>query len=324
LVALGLLNVALGKKSLPGVNEFRASVAQYTPAHVSELTGVPGEVIVDLAQALLGAENVIFAFGAEGAPEALAQHLANLAVITGHVGRPNNGLLPVWPHANTQGALDVIADCGLRIADLPPISNLQSPILYILGADPVSNGEALPEGAFVICHELFLTETARRANVIFPAQSWAERDGTFTNAERRVQRFYKALPPLDGTLADWEILRNIAHKLGLDWNYQSSEEIMRELIANAPRYAGLTYARLAQTEPQWPPVGNSDLYFGGTACQNHGGLGAQLPAECEAMEQYEVRWVEPEVAPIRSRRLYQRGTLIAASPVLKRRLTNNK
>jgi len=312
LAVLGLLNVVIAeglvKESVAarvdGLEELWAGVAAYAPDEVSRLTGVPADAIVATARALAEAENAILVFGTMGAPESLARHMANLAILTGHVGRPNNGVLPVWPHANTQGVLDQIQ---------PSTFSLQPSIVYILGADPVGDGEWLPEDSFVICHELFLTETARKADVILPALSWAERDGTFTSAERRVQRFYRVLPPLGQAQPDWEIVCRVARKLGLDWNYASSEEIMEELVARMPRYAGMTYARLAQTEEQWPPVGGSDLYFGGTAYDNRGGLGAQLPAECETLERYEVQWIEPEVRPIKRRHLYQRGTLISKS-----------
>ena len=124
--------------------------------------------------------------------------------------------------------------------------------------------------------ELFFTETARQADVVLPALAWAERDGTFTNAERRVQRYYKALPPTGQAKADWEIFRAIAERLGLKWPLFSAEGVMNDIVAKVPAYAGLDYTRLAETKEEWPPVGTSnDLYFGGTAYDNRGGVGAQ-------------------------------------------------
>ncbi|MBN1887719.1 MAG: NADH-quinone oxidoreductase subunit NuoG [Thermoflexales bacterium] len=329
-VVLGLLNAVLSEglvradvaARVDGIADFKARLAQYTPAKVSELSGVPAGSIQQAARALAEAENAILIFGTLGAGEALPQHMANLAVLTDHVGRPNNGLLPAWPHANTQGVGDLLSVNGqlLMAPGQWQAASKQAPILYIVGADPVGDGEELPEEAFVICHELFLTATARRANLVLPALSWAERDGTFTNAERRVQRFYKALPPSGEAKADWEILQAIARKLDEAWNYATTAEIMDDLAANVPPYAGMSYARLARTGEQWPPVGRDNLYFGGTAYDNAGGLGAQLPAGCESAARYTLTWVEPETAAPKAQRLYRRGTLIGASSILKKHL----
>jgi NADH-quinone oxidoreductase subunit G len=168
--------------------------------------------------------------------------------------------------------------------------------------------------------ELFMTETAKCANVVLPAVSFAERDGTYTNAERRVQRFYAALPVMVDARPDWDIITDIGRRLGMNWRYFTAEEVMEELAGSVPAYAGMTYARLMQMQEQWPPVGADDLYFGGTAYDNRGGLGAQYPAECEKMERFAVRWAEPPAPPsgdiiaVPVRRLYHRGTLIAQPP----------
>jgi NADH-quinone oxidoreductase subunit G len=186
----------------------------------------------------------------------------------------------------------------------------------------VGEGEALPKGAFVVVQELFMTETARRADVVLPAVSFAERDGTYTNAERRVQRFYAALPVTVDARPDWEIVWDMGRRMGMDWHYSTAGEVMEELARSVPAYAGMTYERLGQTQEQWPPVGANDLYFGGTAYDNRGGLGAQIPAACEAMERLALGWVEPPAPPsgdlvvVPARRLYHRGTLIAQSHVL--------
>jgi NADH-quinone oxidoreductase subunit G len=176
--------------------------------------------------------------------------------------------------------------------------------------------------------ELFLTETAKRADVVLPAVSFAERDGTYTNAERRVQRFYAALPITVDARPDWEIFGDIGRRMGMDWHYTTVEEVMEELTRSVPAYAGMTYARLMQTQAQWPPVGAQDLYFGGTAYDNRGGLGAQYPAACETMERFAVAWADPPVPPtargdiiaVPVRKLYHRGTLIAQSHILDPRI----
>jgi NADH-quinone oxidoreductase subunit G len=178
--------------------------------------------------------------------------------------------------------------------------------------------------AFVIVQELFMTETAKRADVVLPALSFAERDGTYTNAERRVQRFYAALPVKGDARADWDIIWDIGRRLGMNWRYEATEQVMQELAHSIPAYVGITYARLMQMQEQWPPVGAEDLYFGGTAYDNRGGLGAQYPAACEKMERFAVQWAEPpappaqrgEIIAVPVRKLYHRGTLIAQSHAL--------
>jgi NADH-quinone oxidoreductase subunit G len=327
-LVLGLLNVILSENlvkpevaaRIDGLDELGLQVAKYTPSKVSGATGVAQEALVNAARTLAHATDAVFIFGREGVPdgEALAQAVANLAIVTGHVARPNNGLLRLLPHNNSQGAADLILTSDLQ----PPTSNVKT--AYVVGTDPVGDGEALPAArdAFVIVQELFLTETAKRADVVLPVVAFAERDGTYTNAERRVQRFYAALPVTVDARPDWEIFWDIGRRMGMDWRYTTAEEVMEELARSVPAYAGMTYARLMQTEAQWPPVGAQDLYFGGTAYDNRGGLGAQYPAACETMERFAVAWAEPPAPPpargniiaVPVRRLYQRGTLIAQHP----------
>ncbi|HJW84355.1 MAG TPA: molybdopterin-dependent oxidoreductase, partial [Anaerolineae bacterium] len=177
---------------------------------------------------------------------------------------------------------------------------------------------------FVVVQELFMTETARQADVVLPALSFAERDGTYTSGDRRVQRFYRALPPMGDGKADWEIAQDIAWRLGLKWDYQTAEEIFAELAAQQPRYAGLTYGALAQTVDEWPPVGDNDLYFGGTAYDNRGGIGAQTKSDVEIGGKVALKWIDAPPIEGRTllppRRLYDRGTLIAQSTVFQSRL----
>jgi NADH-quinone oxidoreductase subunit G len=328
-VVLGLLHVIFSENlvkpevaaKIDGLNELEVQVASYTSERTSILTGVPQQDLVNAARAIANATDAVFVIGSEGVAEgeALTLAVANLAIVTGHVARPNNGLLRLLPHNNSQGAADLI-------------SNLQSPIssakaLYVVGTDPVGDGEVLPKDAFIVVQELFLTETAKQANVVLPALAFAERDGTYTNAERRVQRFYAALPATAGKVdarADWDIITDVGRRLGMSWRYFTAEVVMEELAQSVPVYAGMTYARLAQTQEQWPPMGAEDLYFGGTAYDNRGGLGKQYPAECEKMPRFAVKWGEPPALPatrgdivaVPVRRLYHRGMLIAQSHLL--------
>ncbi len=325
-VVLGLLNVVFAENlvkptvaaKIDGLHELKSEVAAYTSERVSILTGVSQQDLVNAARSLANATDAVFIFGSEGVKdgEALAQAVANLAVVTGHVARPNNGLLRLLPHNNSQGAADLI---GTTSAESQLVN---AKTIYIVGTDPVGDGEALPPDAFVVVQELFLTETAQRANVVLPAVSFAERDGAYTNAERRVQRFYAALPTTVDARPDWDIIMDIGRRLGMSWRTFAAEQVMEELARSVPAYAGLNYGRLMQTQDQWPPVGAEDLYFGGTAYDNRGGLGAQYPAECEKMQRFAVQWAEPPALPfgeliaVPVRRLYHRGTLIAESHVL--------
>jgi anaerobic selenocysteine-containing dehydrogenase len=157
-----------------------------------------------------------------------------------------------------------------------------------------------------------------------PALSFAERDGTFTNAERRVQRYTQALPPLGQAKADWEIIRMISDQLGLKWMVFTAEAVMDEIAANVIAYTGLTYTALAQTKEAWPPVGSNDLYFGGTAYDNRGGVGLQAKSLVEIDGRSEMNWIEPPSssgeAERRVTKLNRHGTLIDQSAVYHIRL----
>jgi NADH-quinone oxidoreductase subunit G len=267
------------------------------------------------------AHNLVVIFGDERQANdgALAQACANLVVATGHIGKANNGLLPLWPHNNTQGVYDMLSAQGMA---WPAGGEVKA--LYIVGADPGGDGQSWPKADFVVVQELFLTETAQQADVVLPALSWAERDGTFTNPERRVQRYYKALPPTGQARADWEIFRLIAEQLGLKWPFFSAESVMNDIAAQAAAYAGLDYGRLAEIKEEWPPVGTSnDLYFGGTAYDNRGGVGAQTKSHFEIDGQAELKWIEPLLPsdqPVAVRQLNRRGTLINQSNMYEVRL----
>ena len=346
IVAFGILNVLLNEggavgdlrptQGIAGLKELKERAGEYTPEKVEQLTGVAAQAIRDTAKIVTEASDALIVFGptvmnpgavgGEMLPEAsaLAQACANIAMVTGHFGKPNNGLLPLWPHANTQGTHDLIGNLHFGAEARPAV-------VYIVGTDPVGEGQ-MPrrrgdDGPFRIVQELFLTETAKDADVVLPALSFAERDGSYTSGDRRVQRFYRALPALGGGKADWEIVQTIAWQLDLQWNYQTAEEIFAEMAATQPRYAGLSYAALAQTREEWPPVGDEDLYFGGTAYDNRGGVGVQTRSDVEIDSRIGMKWIDPPALPagdgllaVPSRRLYDRGTLISQSKVFHARL----
>ncbi len=104
----------------------------------------------------------------------------------------------------------------------------------------------------LIVQDLFLTETAKRAMVVLPGLSYGEKDGTFTNLDRRIQVVRKGMTELPGARADWEILTTLARMLGLSWAYLSPAEILREIGRVAPIYAGVTRRALGESGLQWP------------------------------------------------------------------------
>ncbi len=235
----------------------------------------------DAAQAFAQAENAIIFYGGAGlsfeASTALAQACARLLTTTGHAGKANNGLIAVWPQNNMQGAWDM----GVRPSGRPLADVVQgAEAVWLAGTDPLGEKRLAAEAltGFVVVQDLYLTETAQRADVVLPAAAWAERDGTYTSGERRVQRFYAALPPRGK--ADFEIAAALGAPAGLSLP-GTAAAVMGEMARAVPAYAEVTYDRLAQTEPQWPAVGDRDLYFGGTAYKNLWGTGLPLRTEGE-------------------------------------------
>ena len=285
--------------------------------------------IAGAASALAQAENLIVFYGSEGlglaGSQAVAQACANLLVLTNHVKRANNGLIPVWSRANEQGAWEM----GMR--PLPELAEAikQAKAVYVVGADPAGDDPALAEAlrgaGFIVVQELFLTETARLADVVLPALPFTEREGSFTSGERRAQRFYPAVLPRPEVRPDYAISGQISQLAGLDAEAASAARVFARLAVQAPAFKGLTFRRLAQVEEQWPLIGRSDVYYGGTAYDNHQGLGAHLalsgntPAIGAAPVPATVR-PEGGLLAVPVTRLYDRGLTIVASELLDRRL----
>jgi NADH-quinone oxidoreductase subunit G len=240
-----------------------------------------GEVaaIEGLADEAAKAENLIVIYGGEGldlaGSSAVAQACANLLINSKHYGKANNGLIAVFEAANTLGAWDM----GAR----PAAEIEKASALLVAAADPVGDGLSL-QADFLVVSELFLTETAKQADVVLPAQVFTEREGTFTNGEHRVQRFYPAVPALGQSRADWQIFAAISEKLMLGKVKGGAAAVFAEIASSVPAYTGLSYMKLAHTEKQYPDVGGPDLYYGGTASENVGGLGVQTATGAERGE----------------------------------------
>jgi NADH-quinone oxidoreductase subunit G len=242
--------------------------------------------IMDGAEpAFTDAENAIIFFGNDGldmlASTALAQSCSTLLISTNHFARPNNGLVAVWPHANTQGAWDM----GFRPSANLARSLSSAGVLYIAGADPAGDdpvlAAAVDKAGFVIVQELFLTETARKADVVFPVQAFTEREGTFTSGERRVQRYYQAVYPAPGLLPDFAIIAQIAQRFAAPLESRAASLVFLKIAAEVGGYSNLDYSKLAENTEQWPIVGRSDLYYGGTTYENKSGVGVAIRPACE-------------------------------------------
>jgi NADH-quinone oxidoreductase subunit G len=255
------------------------------------------------AEAIAAASNVVLFVGSEGLngknADSLAQAAANLLLATNHYGRANNGLVIVWPTANGQGASDMgfrpdmlpgytpVDKAGMGYTEIiKAVGKNSLKVVYLAGADPVfddpSAEKALRDSkTFIIAQDMFLTSTAELADVVLPTQSAAEREGTFTSGERRIQRFYPAIEPIGLSMADWEITDVLSERLGFGSVAPSAAAVMVEIANSAPQYAGISYQELAKVSVQFPDVGGDDLYYGGTAFQNTRGLGVQWPTTAE-------------------------------------------
>lgn len=125
------------------------------------------------------------------------------------------------------------------------LSSLQLKALYVMGANPARHVEKLPDSLkLLIVQDIMLTETAQQADIVLPAVTFAEKDGSMTNIDHHVQAIRQALRPLPGAKADWEIFVEIARHMGIKWNYASSKEILREIAEENPFYAGLDWEEL--------------------------------------------------------------------------------
>jgi NADH-quinone oxidoreductase subunit G len=204
---------------------------------------------------------------------------------------------------------------------------------YIAAADPAGDDpslvQALRNTDFIVVQEMFMTETARMADVILPVQAYTEREGTFTSGERRIQRYYPAVSPMPGTRPDFAITAQIGGLLGISLESRAPSLVFLKLAGAVAAFIGLDYQKLSEVGEQWPVIGRSDLYFGGTSYDNHQGLGVQMiptgqrlePLNLPDMPDYKPLKV-PEggllVVPVT--KLYDRGRTIVPSSLLHDRM----
>ncbi len=361
---LGMLHVILqenltGNEIVPGrvknLDELRAKVADWTPERVAEIIGTPADDIRTAARAFGQARNGILLYGPEaGNDPATRQAVTNLVTAAGFVGRPNNGVIAVLPHANSRGA----ADLGIVPGRAPGYVPVEKPgmdaqamlkggvrALLIAAADPLAphpppgrpmEGAGLaplagsrPEGLeFLVVQELFLTGTAQLADVVLPAAALAERDGTFTNLERWVQRFDPGLPHSRGQARpDWTIIRQLAVLLGAEWNYATVGGVLAEMAQAIPLYAGMSFEQLARPVPLSRRM--SHYIYAGMSFQAEVREGTQWATQAEHEAAIlELGWIDPPgieasqtgFALVAPRVLYDGGTLLGQAEILGTRL----
>ncbi len=289
-----------------GFEEFKATIQQYPPEKVSEITGVPLEKIYQAAE-MMGTSKPMAVIWAMGITQHIVgvrnvMDLANLQMLLGNMGKPGGGVNPLRGQNNVQGACDmgglpnvypayqpvtnpeVIAKfknawgfapepkVGLTVTEMMPgLLDGRTHALYILAEDPLMSDpdtkhikHCMAAADFVVLQEIFPTETAKYADVLLPGVSFAEKDGTITNTERRVQLVRKAIEPLGEARQDWEITVEIARRIiqinalqfsgtHAAWQYNNPSEVMSEINALTPSYAGITFERLERGERlQWP------------------------------------------------------------------------
>jgi len=299
----GMMNVIISedlhnKEFIAGRTEnfeaVKETVKKYSPEYVEKIAGIPAEDMKKAARlyAESPAASIVYAMG-------ITQHitgtdnvksLANLAMLTGNIGRPGTGVNPLRGQNNVQGACDMACLPGnlpgyKRVAEeaerkpfedawgmkLPSKPGLTVPhiiegaakgtikALYVMGENPMMSDpdtahveKALKNLDLLIVQDIFLNETGKLAHVVLPSHAWAEKEGSFTNTERRVQRVRKAVEAPGEARDDWKIITMIANKCGANWVYESARDIMEELRKVTASYAGITYDRIEFKGIQWP------------------------------------------------------------------------
>ena len=287
------------ERNTEGYEEVCKAVREYTPERAAEITGISADDIRETAReyATTKKAGIFYTLGitehSHGTDNVYA--LANLVLLTGHLGKPSAGMNPLRGQNNVQGANDAGAtpifypgyqrvddpevqakyeeswgvklpsEPGMNLNIMMKAAGTEIRGFFVMGEDIVLSEpnvseleERLNKIDFLVMQDIFMNETARFADVIFPASVFAEKEGVFTNSERRVQRVRRAVAPPKGARADWEILRDLARACGADWNYSSAAEVYAELAKDAPQFAGISHERLDAAESrgemglQWP------------------------------------------------------------------------
>lgn len=279
-----------------GFESVKETVKDYSPEKAEAITGVPAQMIREVARAYATTEKagIYYTLGitehTTGTDNVYA--LSNLVLMTGHLGKRSAGMNPLRGQNNVQGANDAGATpvfypgyqkvddpqvrqkfsqaWGVEQSDTPGL-NLNDMMkemskgslraLYLMGEDIVVSEpnverveSALNDMDFVVVQDIFFNESCRFADVVLPAACFAEKDGVFTNSDRRVQRVRKGINPPGEARADWQILLEVMQRAGLEQpNYSHPREVYREMASLSPKFAGISHERI-ETEGglQWP------------------------------------------------------------------------
>lgn len=289
IISEGLYDVEWVKKNTNEFERLKEEVKVYTPEFAAKITGLTPDEIITVAREYANAENAMIAYTL-----GITEHhcgvnnvfdVANLALLTGHIGKKGNGIMPLRGQNNVQGAGDM-GCLPNQLAGAHPITNQNSrerfekhwrvkinphvgdtqtrtfermekgevKALYIIGENPLmadvhmNHTRKLLEGLdLIIVQDIFLTETAEMADVVLPAKSWGEVEGTYTNTDRRIQRVREAVQAHPNVKEDWQILCELSTLMGYKMSYNSSEEIWDEVRLLAHEmYGGMSYERLAK------------------------------------------------------------------------------
>ena len=282
---------------------------RYSPESIEELTGVPADDLRAAARLYATGGNAVIYYGlgvtehSQGSTTVMA--IANLAMMTGNIGRKGVGVNPLRGQNNVQGSCDMGSfphelpgyrhvkhedvraiyenlwgveldpEPGLRINNmLDAAIDGTFKAIYIQGedimqSDPDVQHVAAGLGAMecVIMQDIFMNGTSDYAHIFLPGSTFLEKDGTFTNSERRINRVRQVMAPRNG-YADWEVTQLLANRLGANWNYTHPSQIMDEIAATTPSFAGVTYDLLDQEgSVQWPcneqaPKGTPIMHVG--------------------------------------------------------------
>ncbi|MHB1457258.1 MAG: formate dehydrogenase subunit alpha [Armatimonadota bacterium] len=277
-----------------GFEEFRKIAEEWPPERAAEICEVPAEDIRRAAREYATAErgSIIYTLGITehtcGTRNVLG--LADLAMLTGQIGRESTGVNPLRGQNNVQGSCDmgalpdtypgyqkVAVEQNRRKFEeawgvpLPTTKGMMIPdmldaafeghlkAMYVLGEDPIMSEahteyvrQSLNRLDLLIVQEMFLNETAKMADVVLPASCFAEKDGTFTNTERRVQRVRKAVETPGDAREDWRIITQISDRLGYPMDYASPKEIWDEIARLSPPFSGINYERIDKIGIQFP------------------------------------------------------------------------
>lgn len=277
-----------------GFSDIVEAINRHSPEFAEKVCGIPADDIRKAARLFAKAEtaSIIYSMGitqhTTGTDNVLA--LANLAMMTGNIGKECSGVNPLRGQNNVQGACDMgalpnvysgyqkVADTavkekfekawGVGLDDKPGLTVIEIMNgavegsvkgLYIVGENPMLSDpdiahveEGLKNLDFLVVQDIFLTETALLADVVLPAASFAEKEGTFTNTERRVQRVRKAVESPGEAREDWDIICELSCRMGFPMAYESASEIQEEIAQVTPIYGGIHYDRIEEVGLQWP------------------------------------------------------------------------